>query len=118
MCSIKRLWKVFNHKDRILFVIDSLTRRLLTKTETRTTMTLFIVCFCYFLCVMPRLLCKFLELLGFIGAMWNPYVKLVVYCVYWTHYALNFFIYAACSKQFRQAYLHFLKEVSGQVDLL
>ena len=44
----------------------------------------------------------------------NSYIAVPVYCLYWSQYSLNFFIYAARSDQYRKAYLYFLQTVKYQ----
>ena len=81
----------------------------LNQKEFSTTMTLFMICFCYFIFVMPITICHILQDLG--GHQSNPMVYLAVYCLYWFQYSFNFFIYAFRSGQYRKAYKFFLIEV-------
>ena len=79
----------------------------LDKREKRTTMTLFMICFCYFLFVMPIALVNIID-----DTHFSPRIHLALFCVYWLQYSLNFFIYAARSEQYRKAYWYFLRKVS------
>lgn len=81
-------------------------RKALTKREIRTTWTLFLVCFCYFLFVMPIALVNILD-----KKSDSPQLHLGLFCLYWLQYSLNFFIYAARSEQYRKAYVYFLWKV-------
>ncbi len=40
----------------------------------------------------------------------NSFLKAVVHLLYWSQFSLDFVIYAASNKQYREAYLLFLKE--------
>ena len=88
----------------------SSTKKVLSQKEARTTWTLALVCFCYFLFVMPITIVNILHDFGVHGIL-DSYCYLFAFCVYWLQYSLNFFIYAARSEQYRRAYLFFLKEV-------
>ena len=81
----------------------------LNQKEFSTTMTLFMICFCYLIFVMPVTICHILQDLG--GHQSHPMVYLAVYCLYWFQYSFNFFIYAFRSGQYRKAYKFFLIEV-------
>ena len=104
------LLKTFLHRfgcfDHFAMPFDSELGR---KQINRTTWTLFIVCFCFSLFVTARFITKvLLELQKFEGSQW---MLLVTYIMYWFHYTINFFIYAARSGQYRKAYLFFFEEV-------
>ena len=81
-------------------------KKALTKREIRTTWTLFLVCFCYFLFVMPIALVNIIDFKSN-----SPQIHLALFCLYWLQYSLNFFIYAARSEQYRKAYSYFLWKV-------
>ena len=81
-------------------------RKIITKREIRTTWTLFMICFCYFLFVMPMALVNMIDVEGE-----YPHVHLALFCLYWLQYSLNFFVYAARSEQYRKAYSYFLNRV-------
>ena len=101
----------FNFLLKILSVIRFLYRNIkaaLDKREKRTTMTLFMICFCYFLFVMPIALVNIID-----DTHFSPRIHLALFCVYWLQYSLNFFIYAARSEQYRKAYWYFLRKVSS-----
>ena len=83
----------------------------LDKREKRTTMTLFMICFCYFLFVMPIALVNIID-----DTHFSPRIHLALFCVYWLQYSLNFFIYAARSEQYRKAYWYFLRKVSSAFE--
>ena len=78
------------------------------------TWILFIVCFCYFLFVLPRVVYTI-----FFGSIYtsgfqakkNPWIDLSLYISYWSHYAINFFIYVVRIKKFRNAYFYLFKKV-------
>ena len=42
----------------------------------------------------------------------DPWIDLILYCMYWGHYAINFFIYVVRIQTYRSAYYFFLKEVT------
>ena len=71
-------------------------------------MTLFMICFCYFLFVMPIALVNIID-----DTHISTQLHLALFCVYWLQYSLNFFIYAARSEQYRKAYWYFLRKVSS-----
>ena len=64
------------------------------------------VCFCYFLFVMPIALVNIID-----DTSTSPKLHLALFCIYWLQYSLNFFIYAARSEQYRKAYWYFLRKV-------
>ena len=74
-------------------------------------MTLFMICFCYFLFVMPIALVNIID-----DTHFSPTLHLALFCVYWLQYSLNFFIYAARSEQYRKAYWYFLRKVSSAFE--
>ena len=84
-------------------------KKALDKRERRTTLTLFMVCFCYFLFVMPIALVNIID-----DTSTSPKLHLALFCIYWLQYSLNFFIYAARSEQYRKAYWYFLRKVMFQ----
>ena len=73
----------------------------ISRSEAKITWSLFLVCFCYFIFVLP---------ITFIHEV-HGYVHLVGLCIYWLQYSLNFIIYAARIEQYRKAYILFLGEV-------
>ena len=83
-------------------------KKIVTKREIRTTWTLFTICFCYFLFVMPMALVNMID-----DDATHPNIHLALYCLYWLQYScLNFVVYAARSEQYRKAYSYFLRKVS------
>ena len=74
----------------------------ISRSEAKITWSLFLVCFCYFIFVLP---------ITFIHEV-HGYVHLVGMCIYWLQYSLNFIIYAARIEQYRKAYILFLGEVN------
>ena len=96
--------------EHLIFFITIFTHRnikkALDKRERRTTLTLFMVCFCYFLFVMPIALVNIID-----DTSTSPKLHLALFCIYWLQYSLNFFIYAARSEQYRKAYWYFLRKV-------
>ena len=81
-------------------------KKVITKREIRTTWTLFMICFCYFLFVMPIVVVNIVD-----GSSERPAINLAFFCLYWLQYSLNFFVYAARSEQYRKAYVYFLRKV-------
>ena len=77
------------------------TNNFLNKNELRLAWTLFSVCLCYIIFVLP---------ITFIYEV-DLKIHSALFCVYWLQYSLNFFLYAARIEQYRKAYLFFLKEV-------
>ena len=82
----------------------SITQKLLNKNERRITWTLFLICMCYFVFVLP---------ITFVHEV-DAYIHLGALCIYWLQYSLNFVIYAARIEQYRRAYVLFLRDF-GQV---
>ena len=79
-------------------------KKVISKREVQTTKTLFMVCLCYLLFVAPISLADTQQLLEK-----HPVWDLLLRILYYLQYSLNFFIYAAKSEQYRQAYTYFLK---------
>ena len=96
-------------------IIFSLTRNSLNQTEAKSTRILFLFCICYFLFGTPIMICNIIHGHGFHVDEKNDsafyYIYFISYCLYWSQYSLNFFIYAARNKQYRRAYIYFLKKV-------
>ena len=87
------------------------------RKQTKLNWTLFMVSFSFVLFVTPRVVYTFLY--GSIHASGfshkkDPWFDLFLYCLYWCQYAMNFFIYVVRIKEYRLAYIFFLKEVSSQ----
>ena len=85
-----------------------------TKSESKLRWTLFMVTFTFVLLVTPRVIYTVLG--GSIHASGfsyekDPWIDLILYCMYWGHYAINFFIYVVRIQTYRSAYYFFLKEV-------
>ena len=80
---------------------------MITKREMKTTWTLFMVCICYFIFVMPITLVNVVNV-----QLDEPKLHLALFCIYWLQYSLNFFIYAGRSEQYRKAYSYFIHKVS------
>ena len=72
------------------------------------------VTFTFVLLVTPRViytvLCGSIHASGFSYEK-DPWIDLILYCMYWGHYAINFFIYVVRIQTYRSAYHFFLKEV-------
>ena len=94
MWSNHRYLKIVGHSD---------LKKIITKKEMKTTWTLFMVCFCYFIFVMPITLVNVVNV-----KLDEPKLHLALFCVYWLQYSLNFFIYAGRSEQYRKAYSYFI----------
>ena len=87
--------KKFGHED---------LRKVISKREIQATRTLFLVCLCYLLFVVPISLLDTLNLLDQYQ-QWD----LILRSLYYLQYSLNVFIYAVKSEQYRQAYVYFLQ---------
>ena len=74
----------------------------------KSTWALFLFCFCYFAFGMPVMICTISHNKG---VEVPPILYFVSYCLYWSQYSLNFFIYAARNVQYRKAYKAFLLKV-------
>ena len=81
-------------------------KKVISKREIQTTKTLFMVCLCYLLFVVPiswtdtqKIIDKY------------PVVDLALRSLYYLQYSLNFFIYAAKSEQYQQAYSYLLTNI-------
>ena len=79
-------------------------RKAISKREIQTTQTIFMVCLFFIL---------FVTLPEFIWhSIWihkYPVVELILQCLYYLQFSINFIFYAAKSKQYRQAYYYFLR---------
>ena len=89
---------------------------LLNQREIKVTWTLFLICLIYILSVMPMIVYDTLVDLEIYQG--NSYIAVPAYCLYWSQYSLNFFIYAARSDQYRKAYLYFFQTVLSNLQLL
>ena len=83
----------------------------MSQKEAQTTRTLFMVCLCFVVFVMPMETYDILFYLDLLPHGGNSYVYLPLHLLYWFQYSANFFIYAARSDQFRKAYLFFFSSV-------
>ena len=81
-------------------------KKIISKREIRTTWTLFLVCFSYFLFVMPITLVNMID-----DENRYPQYHLAFYCIYWLQYSLNFLIYVARCDNYRKAAFYFLRKV-------
>ena len=79
-------------------------RKVISKREIQTTQTIFMISL-YFL--------VFVTLPEFVWHnVWihdHPITELILQCLYYLQFSINFIIYAAKSKQYRQAYYYFLR---------
>ena len=93
----------------MIFLLKSTTKAQVSQKEEQTTRTLFVVCLCFVIFVMPMETYDILFYLDLHGG--NSYIALTLHFLYWFQYSANFFIYAARSDQFRKAYLFFFSSV-------
>jgi hypothetical protein len=71
--------------------------------------TICIICFCYLCCNVPPVFIRIFDVnLGFLSHFLSSF--------YWMQYSLNFVVYAASNKQYREAYLLFLREAVFCLD--
>ena len=84
-----------------------LVRKILTEKEFKATMTIFLVCFAFFVCVTPFMICHFLSDFGI-----SFQVGTFCTCLYWLQYCINFFIYILRSEQYSKAYLILFRKVN------
>ena len=105
-------------KTPIISIISCSLRRSIksriTQRERNTTVTLFLVCFCYFLFVGPMVLVQILSTI--FNNFFNQTAYLSIYCLYWFQYSFNFMIYVIRGEQYRKAYMFFLSQVSVTLD--
>ena len=80
---------------------------MLNQRDYNTTLTLFLVCFFYFLFVTPMLVFQTFTIEMEFDDL-DPMVYLGVYCLYWFQYSVNFIIYIVRGEQYRRAYIFFL----------
>ena len=115
MWSNHKYLKTVGHRYRLSFSFTtslnvcfhySDLKEMITKREMKTTWTLFMVCFCYFIFVMPITLVNVVNV-----QLDEPKLHLALFCIYWLQYSLNFFIYAGRSEQYRKAYSYFIHKV-------
>ena len=81
-------------------------KKVISKREIQTTKSLFLVCLCYLLFVVPISWADTQQIIDE-----YPVVDLILRSLYYLQYSLNFFIYAAKSEQYRQAYSYLLTNV-------
>ena len=92
----------------VLEFSSRLVRKILTEKEFKATMTIFLVCFAFFVCVTLFMICHFLSDFGIsfqVGTFFT--------CLYWLQYCINFFIYILRSEQYRKAYLILFRKVNS-----
>ncbi len=67
------------------------------------TWTLLLISLCYVVCVGSMTIINLVD-------PWGTKIELnlVIFCIYWMQYTLNFVFYALRSEQFRRAYVDFL----------
>ncbi len=80
-------------------------RQKISARDQRMTTTICTICVLYLVCNLPVMLLKM------VGSEYElTYVRFIFSLLYWFQYSLNFFVYAASNKQYREAYLLFLRE--------
>ena len=84
---------------------DTDVKEHVTKRELLVIRTISLVCICYIVFVTSNVYCA--QIFG----TWLQACN-VIRCLYYFQYSLNFFIYAASSYQYRQAYLFFLQRIN------
>ena len=72
----------------------------------RLTRTILLVCVCYGIFVMPLTIFNLVD-----SRVTHGSAYLALYCIYWTQYSFNFFVYAARNKPYRKAYIYALVQV-------
>jgi hypothetical protein len=81
----------------------------LSARDKRMTKTICIICLCYLLCNFPVVFIRIFDIdLGIIRHFLSSF--------YWMQYSFNFVVYAASNKQYREAYLLFLREAVFCLD--
>ena len=81
------------------------TRKMITKREIQTIHTLFLVCICFLLFVaLPKLVWYELHQIH-----QYPVLDLILHCLFYLQFSLNFFIYAAKSEQYKKAYAYYMR---------
>ena len=79
------------------------------------TVALLTVCFGYFLFVMPHTVMNMLPYDPMKSGDNYLVIYLVIYCLYWVQYSVNFLIYAGRCDQFQKAYKYFLQAVKRSI---
>ena len=114
-----RLYSGITFVTPIISIISCSLRRSIksriTQRERNTTVTLFLVCFCYFLFVGPMVLLQILSTI--FNNFLNQTVYLSIYCIYWFQYSFNFMIYVIRGEQYRKAYRFLFNQV-GSLNLI
>ena len=87
------------------------------KKESKTTLTLFLVCLSFLIFNVPFTILETLEDAE-ITSLGASYIRLLMYFLYWFQYSFNFFLYAAACEQYRRAYIYFIKCIYFAVNLL
>ena len=99
---------ILNHSSFLKIHATTDVKKAIAKRELKTTWTLILVCTCFIVFVGPLALLYYF----FKASIPSPEVDLLIFCLYWCQYSLNFVIYAAKSEQYRKAYKFFLTKVS------
>ena len=88
-------------------------RQQLSARDYRMAKTICTVCMGYLVCNMPIMIYR--HTIGK-NAKGSPYLKLIFATLYWVQCSVNFIIYAASNKQYREAYFMFLRVAVFKLD--
>ena len=88
-------------------------RNQLSARDQRVAKSVCKLCMGYLICNVPIMIYKGIYGNSILG---NSYVILFVSALFWMQCSVNFFLYAASNKQYREAYFLFLKDAVFNLD--
>ena len=102
-----------NYRCFLMCAFSEHMRHQLSARDYRMAKTICIVCMGYLVCNMPIMIYR--HTIGK-NAKGSPYLKLIFATLYWVQCSVNFIIYAASNKQYREAYFMFLRVAVFKVN--
>ncbi|XP_045599568.1 compound eye opsin BCRH2 [Procambarus clarkii] len=100
------LFQVHSSSNNVLsFLRSRSSQRSVSLRRSRTTRTIAKLLFVYLVCVIP--ICVYNISLGD-NVSEKKELGIVLYCIYWSQYCINNFIYVVSNEKYRSAYCQFL----------
>ncbi|KAK8406164.1 hypothetical protein O3P69_007116 [Scylla paramamosain] len=105
------IYQVWSNKRRLLAAqmpLELVEKR--NRSTWRSTALVLCLLTVFLLCVIPNAVYNIVSITR--GTNEDVVVALVTFMIYWVQYGVNFILYAAGNRNFRQAYIQFLQAVS------